>query len=104
MTPAEALLWKHVRGNQISGIKFRRQQIISGFVADFFCHKANLVVEVDGGIHDEPDQKEYDEHRTEVFKTRGLSVLRFKNKAVLNETESVIQKITDEVKARLNSG
>ena len=51
MTPAEKILWQELRGNKL-GIHFRRQQIIAGFIVDFYCHKAALVVEVDGDVHD----------------------------------------------------
>ena len=51
MTNAEALLWERIRKNQLGGIHFRRQQILFGFIADFYCHSKRLVVEVDGDIH-----------------------------------------------------
>ena len=51
MTPTETVLWGCLRGNRLAGLKFRRQQIIDGFIADFYCHAAALVVEVDGPIH-----------------------------------------------------
>src|SRR4051812_33525571 len=53
MTPAERLLWSHLRRNQLNGLHFRRQQVIEGFITDFYCHSAALVVEVDGRIHEE---------------------------------------------------
>ena len=53
MTPAENLLWKEVRANKL-GVHFRRQQVIQGFIVDFYCHRAGLVVEVDGDVHDLP--------------------------------------------------
>ena len=51
MTPAEKILWNELRANKL-GVHFRRQQVIAGFIVDFYCHKAGLVVEVDGDIHD----------------------------------------------------
>lgn len=51
MTPAETCLWEQLRGNRCAGLHFRRQQVIDGFIADFYCHDAGLVVEVDGGVH-----------------------------------------------------
>ncbi|MEW6027890.1 MAG: DUF559 domain-containing protein [Chloroflexota bacterium] len=60
MTPAEKILWEELRANRL-GVHFRRQQVIQGFIVDFYCHKAALVVEVDGDIHDL--QKEEDERR-----------------------------------------
>ena len=52
MTPAESVLWKEVRTNKLNGLHFRRQQIIDGYMADFYCHQHALIVEVDGSIHE----------------------------------------------------
>ena len=98
MTPAEAVLWEHLRRKNVSGIKFRRQQIIEGFIVDFFCETGKLVIEVDGEIHDAPDQKTIDIHRKEVFMARGLHELRFTNKEVLTDIESVLGKIRSVIK------
>lgn len=91
MTPAEKLLWQHLRNNRLNGLKFRRQQIIDGFIVDFYCHFAQLVVEVDGEIHQQ--QIEYDRERDEVLKKRGLRLLRLKNEDVINNIEGVLQMI-----------
>ena len=101
MTPAERLVWQRVRDNRIAGVKFRRQQVIEGFVADFFCHKAKLVVEIDGEIHDTEDRKKEDERRTTVFAGRGLEEIRFRNDEVLSGIDKVIGKITEKVISRL---
>ena len=69
MTPAEKLLWQEVRAKKL-GVRFRRQQVIAGFIVDFYCHKAALVVEVDGDIHDL--QKEEDERREKALTEMGL--------------------------------
>ncbi len=71
MTPAEKLLWQEVRAKKL-GVRFRRQQVIEGFIVDFYCHKAALVVEVDGDIHDL--QKEEDERREKVLSQLGLRI------------------------------
>ena len=76
------------------GVKFRRQQIIEGFIADFFCETSKLVVEVDGEIHELPDQKKKDEHRRNVFAARGLKELRFSNERVLTDINGVLQEIS----------
>jgi len=68
MTAAESVLWEHLRRKSLHGFKFRRQQVIEGFVADFFCEKAKLVVEVDGGVHETEMQKKIDEHRRAVLR------------------------------------
>ncbi len=80
MTPAEKLLWQEVRAKKL-GVRFRRQQVIEGFIVDFYCHKAALVVEVDGDIHDL--QKEEDERREKVLSALGLRVVRFRNDEVV---------------------
>ena len=74
MTPAEKLLWREVRANKL-GVHFRRQQVIQGFIVDFYCHQAGLVIEVDGDVHDL--QKEEDERREKVLSEMGLRVVRF---------------------------
>ena len=70
MTPAERLMWEQLRDRRLAGLKFRRQQIIEGFIVDFYCDSARLVVEIDGGQHSEPQQHEDDERRARVFARR----------------------------------
>ena len=77
MTKTESMLWLRLRRNGL-GVHFRRQQIIDGFIADFYCHEAALVVEVDGPIHD----AEYDRERDRLFSVRGIFVLRFQSQDV----------------------
>ena len=91
MTPAEEVLWSELRTNRHDGWHFRRQQIIDGFVVDFYCHAASLVIEVDGDVHEK--QKEYDHERSEVLLARGLKVIRFSNDQVMKETQSVLAEI-----------
>src|SRR5215510_821567 len=86
MTPAEKLLWQEVRAKKL-GIRFRRQQIIQGFIVDFYCHKAALVVEVDGDIHDL--QQEEDARREKVLSELGLRVVRFGNDEVMRNVSVV---------------
>jgi very-short-patch-repair endonuclease len=90
MTPAEKLLWQEIRANKL-GVRFRRQQIIQGFIVDFYCHKAALVVEVDGDIHDL--QQEEDARREKVLREMGLRIVRFRNDEVLRELSMVVGKI-----------
>lgn len=91
MTPAEKLLWQEVRANKL-GVRFRRQQVIQGFIVDFYCHRAGLVVEVDGDIHDL--QKEEDERREKVLSALGLRIVRFRNDEVVRNLSTVVGKIT----------
>jgi very-short-patch-repair endonuclease len=92
MTPAEKLLWEELRANKL-GVHFRRQQVIQGFIVDFYCHRAGLVVEVDGDIHDL--QKEEDERREKVLSALGLRVVRFGNDEVVRNLSAVVGKIME---------
>ena len=80
MTPAEKILWQELRANKL-GVHFRRQQVIAGFIVDFYCHKAALVIEVDGDIHDL--QQEEDARREKVLSEMGLRIVRFRNEEVV---------------------
>ena len=91
MTIEEHRLWEYLRANRTNGFHFRRQQIIGVYIVDFYCHKANLVVEVDGQIH--ITQREYDFERDEQLASRGLTVLRFTNDEVNHNLEIVLEKI-----------
>ena len=92
MTPAEKILWKELRANKL-GVHFRRQQVIQGFIVDFYCHKSALVVEVDGDIHDL--QQEEDERREKALSELGLRVVRFKNDEVVRNLMVVVTKIRE---------
>ncbi len=81
-TEAERAAWELLRDRRCLGLKFRRQQIIDGFVVDFYCAEARLAVEIDGGVHDDPDQAEYDEQRTRVLAASGVTVARVPNESV----------------------
>ncbi len=91
MTAAEGLLWARLRGNRLGGFHFRRQHIIHGFIVDFYCHGAALVVELDSEVHE--GNEEYDEHRDIVLSSRGLLVVRFKNTEVESDIEDVLARI-----------
>ena len=92
MTPAERILWEELRANKL-GVHFRRQQVLHGFIVDFYGHKAGLVVEVDGDIHDL--QKEEDERREKVLTEMGLRVVRFRNDEVVKSLYAVVGRIRE---------
>jgi very-short-patch-repair endonuclease len=92
LTPAEAKIWARVR-NRGLGFKIRRQHPIWRFIADFYCAEANLVIEIDGDSHAEPDQEEYDEARTEWLEGRGYKVMRIMNNDVHKHLEDALQEI-----------
>ena len=94
LTPAEQVLWQHLRNRNFGG-KFRRQRPIGPFIVDFYCDEARLVVELDGESHNHAAQAEHDEVRTEWLQDRGYRVLRFWNHVVLRDTDSVIAAIVE---------
>ena len=89
MTPAEAALWKQLRANRAGGLHFRRQQVIAGFIVDFYCHAAGLVVELDGDVH--AGQRSYDEERDAILAAHGLHVVRVSNAEVTEDLAGVLQ-------------
>jgi very-short-patch-repair endonuclease len=93
MTDAEKLLWSKLRMKQPKGLMFSRQKPIGGYIADFYCHKAKLVIEVDGGQHFFEDSIEYDRIRDEFLSSMGLTILRFTNTDVLQNIDGVIEVI-----------
>ena len=101
MTPAEEVLWKLIHINEWK-LKFRRQHPISNYVADFYCHKLKLVIELDGGIHEQEEVKKYDQARETHLKEFGLTVLRFKNEQVLKNSNEVLKHIA-QIIAQLSS-
>ncbi|HTA82875.1 MAG TPA: endonuclease domain-containing protein [Bacteroidia bacterium] len=92
-TEAEKTLWKRLCKNQLHGFRFRQQHPIGKFIADFYCTNANLIIELDGEIHLKEDTNERDAGRQYELERLGLTVLRFTNKEVLENIESVIERI-----------
>ena len=95
MTPPERTLWKHLRGKRLGGIRFRRQHPIGPFIADFYCHDAKLVVEIDSSAHD--GRKPYDANRDEWMRANGIRVVRVMASDVTDHTEGVIKLIKEAV-------
>ena len=94
-TDAEKLLWYILRGRRFCGFKFRRQYPICRYILDFYCHDVGLAVELDGGGHNDEEQRLYDEERTKVIEAVSIRVLRFWNNDVLNSLEDVLENIYD---------
>jgi very-short-patch-repair endonuclease len=90
-TEAEKKLWSYLRKHQLHGLSFRHEHCMGPFIVDFYCKKANLVIEVDGEIHQY--QTEKDRIRQEFLESKKFYVLRFTNEMVLNQTEVVLGKI-----------
>ena len=100
MTEAEIKLWEFLNNRKACGYKFRRQHPLGLYIADFYCHEKRLVVEADGEIHLNPEAVEKDENRTAVLEQYGITVIRFSNQEVLEETDSVVQSIIQELDIR----
>ena len=92
MASTERNLWKALRRNAVDGFHFRRQQVIEGYVVDFYCDTAKVAIELDGGVHEE--QWQYDESRDKAIASRGVRVLRISNEAML-DSEAVITLIRE---------
>ena len=90
---AERALWAKVRNKQFFGMKFFRQYSIGPYILDFYCPTVKLVVELDGGQHNESDKKERDAARSDYLKAQGIDVMRFWNNEVLLDIESVLSKL-----------
>ena len=91
-TEAESFLWSYIRANQL-GVHFRRQHPIGDFIADFICIDQRLIIEVDGNIHNKPEQQEWDKQRTAFLESQDYRVVRFSNEQVLHDIEKVIAHI-----------
>ncbi len=102
MTPAETVLWEHLRKG-INGFKIRRQHPVGFYIADFYCHKPKLIIELDGSIHDEPGIKEADNARQKELERWGYTVIRFTNQEIIEEIEEIIKKITEKILQLTNS-
>lgn len=96
-TDAESLLWGILRDRGMGGYKFRRQAPFPPFVADFYCARAKLVVELDGGQHSEPTHADHDAERTRALEAKGLRVLRFWNHEVTANTDEVLEALWNEL-------
>ncbi len=97
-TEAESLMWMLLRDRRLGNTKFRRQHPLEHYVLDFYCHEAKLAIELDGGQHAEAQV--CDEKRTAFLKSQGIDVLHFWNNDVLAQTESVLEKIWEELDAK----
>ena len=97
-TPQENHLWYDFLRSY--PVRFQRQKTIDSFIADFYCHAAKLVIEIDGSQHYEPQGRAYDEERTAVLQKYGLEVLRFSNRDINTNFRGVCEKIDDAVKTR----
>lgn len=94
-TPQEIIIWSRLRAKRFKGLKFKRQQPIGKYIADFVCLDKKLIVEIDGWQHKEEKQERYDQRRTEFLESLGFKMLRFWNDEVNNNLEGVFLKIEE---------
>ncbi|PIT06176.1 DNA methyltransferase [Bradyrhizobium nitroreducens] len=99
-TDAERILWSELRGGRLNGATFRRQVPIENYIADFVCHMAKLVIELDGGQHFSDEGERADAHRSTVIEARGFKVLRFSNLDVMTNRGGVLETIATTVAER----
>ena len=91
MTEMETRLWAELRNNRLGNLHFRRQQVIDGFIVDFYCRAARIVIECDGDVH--LGQEEYDQERDRILAIHHLRILRFSNKRIQEDIFGVLADI-----------
>ncbi|MEK7195156.1 MAG: DUF559 domain-containing protein [Patescibacteria group bacterium] len=100
-TSEEEILWQKLRRNSL-GYRFRRQHSIGGYILDFYCFKARLIIEIDGKPHD--FQKEYDSNRDEYFKILKYETIRIRNEEIKNNLTDVLDRIKKTLSLRARRG
>lgn len=100
-TEAEDMIWQSLRNRKILGCKFRRQHPIGKHIADFYCYEAKLVIEIDGGIHNQKGNQEYDTNRTYELEEQGISVIRFTNEMIKENLSKVLFEIKEQLQKSL---
>ena len=98
-TQAEAFLWGYIKHSQLQDKKFRGQASIGSYIVDFYCPSEKLVVELDGEVHFEEEQKKYDAIRTKYLESLGLKVIRFENQEVIYNLDKVLKEISKHFKS-----
>lgn len=93
-TPAERKLWRVLRRRQLEGLKFRRQEVVLGYIVDFYCPRLKLAVEIDGTYHSTLSQERYDEKRDFHLRQYGIRTLRFRNEDVYDNLDEVLEAIS----------
>jgi very-short-patch-repair endonuclease len=101
MTRAETLLWQYLKAHRIDGLSFRRQVPMRGFIADFACHAARLIIKLDGETHDFETRHRHDKQRDAWMRSQGYAVLRFTNDDVLSNLTGVVESIRQSAAPRL---
>lgn len=95
LTPAEAFLWNYLKAKKLNGKRFTKQHSIGNYIVDFYCASELLIIELDGEVHNNSEKQTYDELRTVYLTQLGYKVIRFENKLVFDQLETVLQEIKD---------
>lgn len=103
LTSSEATLWKSLQRKQLHGRKFRRQHSIKNFIVDFYCASEQLIIELDGAVHLDFAQQNYDAGRTEIIEKLGFNILRFENKLIFENLPYVLEEIINHFKTTSSS-
>ncbi len=96
-TIQERRLWNLLKNRQFHNLKFKRQQPIGDYIVDFICKEAKIIIEIDGGQHNEPENIEYDKTRTEYLNNLGYKVIRFWNNEIYENIEGVVLRLKEEI-------
>ena len=96
MTPQERKLWGVIRNRQFYGYRFLRQYVIDIYIVDFICREKKLIIEIDGGQHNEPKNLEYDKQRSLYLESKGYRIIRFWNNEIDNNLTGVYQQLQKE--------
>jgi very-short-patch-repair endonuclease len=96
-TDAEKLLWKYLRRKSLFGLKFRRQEQIGDYIVDFVCYEIKLIIELDGGHHNQDETKMNDKRRQKWLESQSFNVIRFWNNEVMKNIEGVLQIIKEKI-------
>ncbi|QNJ96721.1 endonuclease domain-containing protein [Constantimarinum furrinae] len=99
LTPAEAFLWRQLKGRKFKGRRFTRQHSIGHYIVDFYCASEKLIIELDGEVHFNEKAAAYDEKRTQYLNSLGYTVVRFENRMVFDFLPSVFMEIEANFKA-----
>ena len=97
MTPAETKMWRILRGKRFQNLKFKRQVLIGNYIVDFLCEDKKIIIEIDGGQHNEELNIQSDKNRTRYLENNGYKVLRFWNNEIDNNIEGVYETILREI-------
>ena len=100
MTPAETKMWRILRGKRFQDLKYKRQVLIGNYIVDFLCEDKKIIIEIDGGQHNEELNIQSDKNRTRYLENNGYKVLRFWNNEVMKNIDGVMEVIFREVEGK----